>query len=157
MSTEQNKVLVCCDARDARELGELKDALGELGVKIVVVETDSSNDDCQQSADENLPELVSDVMDQVDTCIVYVSDYATNSMSLEQHVWVAHEKGKRILGVWANEFAEQKIPEVLSKFGDGMYTMDDESFRSILDRRNRVWKQPDGTDAPVRPIKHHRC
>lgn len=156
MSTEQNKVLVCCDARDARELGELKDALGELGVKIVVVENDSSNDDCQQSADENLPELA-DLMDQVDICIVYVSDNATHSKSVEQQVMVALEKRKRIVGVWATESAEQKVPEVLSNLGDGMYKIDDESFRSILDRRNRVWKQPDGTDAPVRPIKHHRC
>ena len=157
MSLEKKKILICYDPKDAQEIGALECQLGEFNCKFVTLRIESTSNCDDILLEEDLVEAIDEVIDQAHICVAFVSENAFDSKFLDRQLQVAHEKEKRIVGVWANDSMEPKIPRVLSEYGDGMYTMTDEGFRDILDFWNRDWRQPDGKDYPKRKIKHHPC
>lgn len=69
----------------------------------------------------------------------------------------AHQKGKRIVGVWAHGSTEADLPENLDKYADAIVGWQADRIIDAIDGRLNNWHLPDGSERQPRGINRIKC
>ena len=88
---------------------------------------------------------------------VYISPDTKNSPWVDWEIEYAHEKGKRIVGVWEWGAKECEVPDALTRYGDAVVGWNGESIVDAISGTSDDWHQPDGSTWRRRDIDHYTC
>jgi hypothetical protein len=157
MPGQTKNVFVSHIHEDDAGLGQLKDLLAKAGMDIRDASINSLNPNNAQSEDYIKSQILAPQIDWAGTMIVYVTPETKDSDWVDWEIRHAHEKDKRIVGVWAHGCNECELPPALNDLADAVVGWTGTSIVDAINGDCDVWECPDGTPREIRPIKRHCC
>lgn len=91
------------------------------------------------------------------TLIVYITPDTRHSAWVNWEIEYAASLGKRIVGVWAEGEEGCELPEALKEYHDALVGWHGNSIVEAIVEDQDKSEFPDGSPAPVLPIKRHPC
>ncbi len=91
------------------------------------------------------------------TLVVYVTADTRDSEWVNWEIEYAAKQGKRIVGVWAEGEMGCELPDALKELHDAMVGWHGNSIVEAIVEDQDKTELPDGTAAPILPIKRHPC
>ncbi|QNN64995.1 TIR domain-containing protein [Sphingomonas rhizophila] len=157
MADQKKNVFISHIHEDDEGLGKLKDLLAKSGMSIRDASINSSNPNNAQSEDYIKSQILAPQIDWAGTMVVYVTPDTKDSDWVDWEIRHAHQKDKRIVGVWAHGCHDCELPPALNDLADAVVGWNGTSVVDAINGDCDVWERPDGTPAEVRPIKRHCC
>ncbi|TBD04823.1 TIR domain-containing protein [Rhizobium leguminosarum] len=142
---------------DDRGLPKLKQILSDhnLDVRDSSINSGNPND----ATDENYIKysILAPKIDWASTLIVYVTADTCHSAWVNWEIEYAASLGKRVVGVWAEGEQGCELPDALKEYRDALVGWHGNSIVEAIVEDQDKSELPDGTAAPVLPIKRHPC
>jgi hypothetical protein len=157
MAEQTKNVFISHIHEDDEGLGKLKDLLSNAGMTIRDASINSLNPNNATSEDYIKSQILAPQIDWAGTMIVYVTPETKESDWVDWEIRHAHQKEKRIVGVWAYGCQDCELPPALNDFADAVVGWNGTSIVDAINGNCDVWETPDGTTVDVRPIKRHCC
>lgn len=157
MVSQTKNVFISHIHEDDEGLGKLKSLLDKAGMKIRDASINALNPNNAKSEDYIKSKILAPQIDWAGTMIVYVSPETKSSDWVDWEIRHAHQKEKRIVGVWAHGCDECELPPALGDLADAVVGWCGNSIVDAINGDCDVWEKPDGSECDVRPIKRHCC
>lgn len=156
--TEQIKnVFISHIHEDDAGLGQLKTLLAKAGMTIRDSSINSLNPNQATSEQYIKSHILAPQIDWAGTMIVYVTPETKQSDWVNWEIEHAHQKDKRIVGVWAHGCHDCELPDALNDVADAVVGWHGSSIVDAINGTCDVWEKPDGQQYEKRPIKPHPC
>ena len=157
MADDTKNVFVSHVHEDDAGLGRLKNLLKANGMTIRDYSISSDNPNRAHSEGYIKSQILGPRIQQCSTVVVYISPETKDSDYVNWEIEYAHGKDKRIVGVWAHGEHGCEIPETLKKYADAVVGWTGNSIIDAINGKVDGWANPDGSQAPPRPIKRYSC
>lgn len=157
MPGQTKNVFISHIHEDDEGLGKLRDLLAKAGMDIRDASINSLNPNNAKSEDYIKSLILAPQIDWSGTMIVYVTPDTKDSDWVDWEIRHAHQKDKRIVGVWAHGCKDCELPPALNDLADAIVGWNGTSVVDAVNGDCDVWEQPDGTPTKVRSITRHCC
>lgn len=157
MTGQTKNVFISHIHEDDAGLSKLKALLKNAGMTIRDSSINSSNPNEAKSADYIKSQILAPQIDWAGTMIVYVTPGTKASDWVDWEIRHAHQKDKRIVGVWAHGCQDCELPAALNDLADAVVGWNGSSIVGAINGDCDVWESPAGEPVEVRSIKRHCC
>lgn len=157
MNSLTKNVFISHIHEDDEGLGKLKTLLDQAGMTIRDASINSHNPNNAKSDDYIKSEILSPRIDWAGTMVIYVTPDTKDSDWVDWEVRHAHQKDKRIVGVWAHGCNDCGLPAALVDLADAVVGWNGTSIVDAINGDCDVWEKPDGSESDLRKIKRHCC
>jgi hypothetical protein len=157
MAEQTRNVFISHIHEDDEGLGKLKDLLGKAGMTIRDGSINSLKPNAAQSPEYIKSQILAPRIDWAGTMIVYVTPDTKDSDWVDWEIRHAHQKDKRIVGVWAHGCNDCELPAALTDLADAVVGWCGSSIVDAVNGDCDVWEKPDGSACDVRQINRHCC
>lgn len=158
MEEQQRNVFISHVHENDDRLSPLKDLLKKEGLGIRDYSVNSEKPNLAKNEDYIWREHIKPRLDASGTLAVLI----TPEMSEKDSKWVqreieyAHEKGKRIVGIW-NEGEHGTPPHELEEYADAIVDWNGDRIKQAILEEEDIFVNRDGSDYPPRNPDRHRC
>lgn len=157
MAGDRKHVFISHIHEDDEGLGKLKELLANAGMTIHDASINSLNPNNAKSESYIKSQILAPQIDWAGTMIVYVTPDTKDSEWVDWEIRHAHQKDKRIVGVWAHGCNDCELPAALADLADAVVGWHGNSIVDAINGDCDIWERPDGTPCDVRVIKRHCC
>lgn len=157
MMDKEKNVFISHVHEDDSKLGDLKKMLENSGMK--VKDYSITADKPNQAKDEKYikNQILAPQIKQCSVLVVYVSSGTKGSEYVNWEIEHAHQKGKRIVGVWEKGEKGCELPKALEEYGDSIVGWNGSSIVDAILSDDSIQENPDGTTREPRKITRHPC
>lgn len=155
--SEQKNVFISHIHEDDEVLNDLKTLLSKKGYNIRDSSIDSSKPNKAKDKDYIKSEILAPRIQWAGVMIVLISSQTHDSEWVNWEIEYAQKIGKRIVGVWARDELETKVPDSLEKFADAVVGWQADRVIDAIEGRINNWYEPDGKEHSSRIIPRIKC
>src|ERR1700722_2398714 len=131
MSTSATQVFVLpIKGRDA-EIKKLRELVNQAGCETI----------CDQAPPADYKKCIQDA----DVLVVLIGSETMEAQAVDTLIVLASRLGKRVVGVWAADLKDPKLPVAINKHGDAVIAPDLAAIRLSVCGDQPNWSMPDGS------------
>ncbi|WP_299520115.1 TIR domain-containing protein [Winogradskyella sp.] len=147
MKNKEKNVFISHYNKDEKQIQNLKNLLSKKGYTIKNSSIDSTKPN-RATNPEYIKRLLRLRINWAGKFIVLIGKNTHTRSWVDWEIQKAHEKGKKIIGVYLNGLKEKvKLPENLNKYGHEVLAWNSDAIIDSLENNERTpqWQNPDGT------------
>jgi hypothetical protein len=156
MPDEIKNVFISHIHEDDDRLGALKELLDKHGCVARDGSINSLKPNNAQNDEYIKREILAPKIDWAGVLIVLITKDTCNSDWVNWEVEYAHEKGKRIVGVWDWGETDADLPESLKNCADAVVGWQGDRILDAINGK-REFDNPDGSPRPEADMPRHNC
>lgn len=160
MSGESKKIFIShAHQEEAAALSELRELLQKAGYHIRTSSIDSATQAEAKSDEESIKQgVLQPNIDWAGTVLVIISPGIHAHLLADWAINYAHQQGKRIVGVYAQDGKESNLPASFHMYGDALVSLRSALLMAAIDGRLNTLLKPDSeTELPEREIDRFTC
>ena len=142
---------------DDKGLGKLKDLLGANGMTVRDYSVNSDNPNKAKSEEYIKSQILAPRIQQCSAVVVYISPETKDSVYVDWEVKYAHNKDKRIVGVWAHGESGCEPPKALQRYADAIVGWTGNRIIEAINGKFDGWENPDGSSRSPQSISRYTC
>ena len=142
---------------DDAGLQRVKDIAAQHGLTVRDGSISSDNPNNAQNPDYIMHGIIKPRIEWCSTMVVYITPETKNSEWVEKEILCAERLGKRIVGVWAQGYAECEPPASLEQVADAMVGWTGAGIVNAITGGFNGREKPDGSPADPRVFKRYNC
>ena len=157
MAKETKNVFISHVHEDDDGLEDLKDLLSDNGVEVRDSSITSDKPNKAKDPDYIKQEILAPAIKWAGIFLVYISPGTKESEYVDWEINNAHQKGKRIVGVWAHGENECEVPEALVNYADAVVGWNADRIIGAINGDINDWETPDCNPIEPRSISRYSC
>jgi hypothetical protein len=142
---------------DDHRLQPLKELLANNGCEARDSSVSSANPNRAKDPDYIMNGILKPRIDWAGTVVVLVTPDTKNSQWVNDEIEYAHQKDKKIVGIWDQGEKGCELPAALEQYGDHVVAWRGDQIIDAIFNRIEGWRDPNGNPMAPRTIPHHRC
>ena len=111
---------------------------------------------CVLVCDEANADEFAQCVEAADVVVILICPETMDDELVKQVVELANRLGKRIVGVWAPDVDDARLPTVLHRHGDATIIFNSEEIRQHICQSAPVWTTPEGQPRPKPKTPRHK-